>query len=226
MNGSECSTPPLAFRNLQQSPPDINEQIRRILFNGDNGQHFQQNTQQMAHSNSFPLSLCSTVACSSNQQTVPRIHHHQQNSHQHYQQSFPAFMPMSNSFSFSPGSQQQQQILAYTPPLWRVSSPPTIPPHLGHSSKYVIHSIYLIHSNMIIHSIFYKLSSIFADHKLLQWLVNWLLNLMNYVVRVHFYQVVEYIIILNILVQVFLDPYIRRFFYIFEHILFLYFGLV
>nr|CAD2202845.1 unnamed protein product [Meloidogyne enterolobii] len=134
MNGSECSTPPLAFRNLQQSPPDINEQIRRILFNGDNGQHFQQNTQQMAHSNSFPLSLCSTVACSSSQQTVPRIHHQQQNSHQHYQQSFPAFMPMSNSFSFSPGS-QQQQIVAYTPPLWRVSSPPTIPPHLGHSSK-------------------------------------------------------------------------------------------
>uniref|UniRef100_A0A915MXX9 Liprin-beta-1/2 coiled-coil domain-containing protein n=1 Tax=Meloidogyne javanica TaxID=6303 RepID=A0A915MXX9_MELJA len=57
------------------------------------------------------------------------------NEQKHYQQSFPAFMPMSNSFSFSPGSQQQQQIVAYTPPLWRVSSPPTIPPHLGHSSK-------------------------------------------------------------------------------------------
>lgn len=134
MNGSECFTPPLpSFRNVQQSP-DINEQIRRILFNEENGQHFQQNSQQMAHSNSFPLSLCSTVACSSSQQTAPRVHHQQQHSHQHHQQSFPAFMPMSNSFSFAPGS-QQQQMTAYTPPLWRVSSPPSIPPHLGHSPK-------------------------------------------------------------------------------------------
>ncbi|KAF7632843.1 SAM domain-containing protein [Meloidogyne graminicola] len=51
-----------------------------------------------------------------------------------HQQSFPAFLPMSNSFTFALGT-QHQQMTSYTPPLWRVSSPPSIPPHLSHSPR-------------------------------------------------------------------------------------------